>query len=141
MNDKHTPETWEVSAEDQQVFVCSRPTVSRGGRTICLLPASSHTTRKETIARARLIAAVPDLLSALRSVRTLFRPKDGLPVDIEANFRRMVQNDPVLAEVNAAIAKATETPATARNPSDAPKTGSGKYFIRENQSGQNRYSP
>ncbi len=55
---------------------------------------------------AELIAASPKMLSALRSVRTLFRPKDGLPADVEAHFRRMVQKDPVLAEVNDAIAKA-----------------------------------
>ena len=57
-----------------------------------------------------LHGSASQMLSALRAVRVLFMPRDGLPVDIEANFRRMVLKSPELAQVNAAIDKATKEP-------------------------------
>ena len=70
-----------------------------------LFHASESGRKEEQVRRA-----APDMLKALRAVRVLFAPRPGLPVDIEASFRRMMLNCPELKQVNESIEKA-DTPA------------------------------
>ena len=54
----------------------------------------------------KLLATQAKLLAACKATVTLFAPGSKLPPDIQESFRRMVEEDPVLMEVRAAIAEA-----------------------------------
>ena len=112
MNQKRTPGPWQVCQVDgtDEVLV-SGPDPRPGADikykviTVCEMTSLVELRLPDAQLIVRAVNAHYEAVDALRSVRTLFRPKDGLPVDVEANFRRMVQKDPVLAKVNAVLAK------------------------------------
>lgn len=75
---------------------------------VTIVPAGHDRARQQAIAD-RIIRAVnahDELLAACKAARALFLPRGGLPIKVEAEFRRMVAKSPELAQINAAIAKA-----------------------------------
>lgn len=46
------------------------------------------------------------LLTACKAAVEFFRPRDTLPEDIKQHFRRIVEQDPILQQLRAAIANA-----------------------------------
>jgi hypothetical protein len=80
---KHTPGPWLPYSNSAQQRICTH----NGGDI-----ASVHCSRKEWLANARLIAAAPELLAALRACEA--RLQSG--------------NEAIAGQARAAIAKATE---------------------------------
>ena len=105
---KHTPESWEVPEGGLYPIVCTRD-----GKHIATLADTGD----EMEARARLIAAAPDLLAALRELAAVFA-EDGPAYEalLEAEYEDAANSerhpsfkhvrDTVLAKARAAIAKA-----------------------------------
>lgn len=48
---------------------------------------------------------VPEMAAVCDAVQSFFEPKSSLPPDIQATFRRMISNDPILKRVRAVLAK------------------------------------
>jgi len=98
MSEKHTPGPWEFDDKN-----------SSGFPLLCLYAADNrnpfHGSRSdaEMNANARLIAAAPDLLDALRNTASMLRSACLAITDTEA--RQMALE--TVAEANTAIAKAT----------------------------------
>jgi hypothetical protein len=76
MSGQHTPGPWHVETEadweddEPTLYVCHAGTVC-DGTTVCNFPPSHWATLDTRAANARLIAAAPDLLEALREANRL----------------------------------------------------------------------
>ena len=70
----YTPGPWTVESD--------RTTVSFGGQAVITSPAPDGASREESMANARLIAAAPDLLSSLESVKVWYlgQSRAAMPV-------------------------------------------------------------
>lgn len=67
MTTKHTPGPWLATGWENTVV--NIPDTHHGGHlTICVYPASGQAPRSEAVANARLIAAAPDMLEALKAI-------------------------------------------------------------------------
>lgn len=96
-NTKHTPGPWAItrySTSDGQLRIV---TDDNQALPLASVNYGDGITMKTTAANARLIAAAPDLLEALKKVLAFAEA----PVSMSAD------HDGILAEVRAAIAKAT----------------------------------
>ena len=103
MSEQHTPGPWVPLNDDN--YVGESFTTPKQG-----LIGEWHDFTNKKKANARLIAAAPDLLEACKNM------KDRL-----SDYCQDLDCTPFdeMAAADAAIAKATRTPATPRNPSDA----------------------
>lgn len=91
---KHTPGPWKFIGEVSEVrTVTPDPTSQYGNGTPIVSFSEWDLNSKEKQANARLIAAAPELLDALRAVRS------SLPLTVDPT--------PLEIQINAAIAKAT----------------------------------
>lgn len=99
-NGKMICHEWDIGDEDAAFLIS------------CFNAMTEHTPAE----RDRLERVNAELLAACRATTTLFRPRDGLPADIARQFRQLVEKDPVLKQVRAAIALATN-----RSPNNARK--------------------
>lgn len=105
-----TPGPWYCSKENDGGYVRLGPAWRIHARkdSICLCVRGAPHHHAPYPADVRLMVAAPQLLAACQGARALFRPSDNLPVDIEANFRRMMLKCPELQAINAAIAAAID---------------------------------
>lgn len=106
---KHTPGPWRVRKCDGGYRLFDRDDwaiVSEGCITPCLVWGGSAF--EEGAANARLIAAAPELLEALRAMRQAFSAFRAVPVGAPGSCARAEQDDQIAAEDKAiaAIAKA-----------------------------------
>lgn len=75
---KHTPGPWKVLATDSSVEVVAIREGSRLHAPICDLQADGFTAKEErTLADAALIAAAPEMLSALREANEIIYRETG----------------------------------------------------------------
>lgn len=75
MSDKHTPGPWTYVPDEDVAGHREPDRVKAGNITIIQCPGLVHN-RTKTTANARLIAAAPDLLAALREMTALFEMTD-----------------------------------------------------------------
>lgn len=101
MNTKHTPATWNISS-------ANRYAVNARGRGIATAHGTDDVNYSEffpptevAAANARLIAAAPDLLSALQDAEFLLRKAAQFAGPMQDSFMRSAE------DARAAIAKAT----------------------------------
>ena len=106
MESKHTPGPWEVKKIAGQLFVAATPDEGhpyfRRYTTIGILEDDDYPTK---VADARLIAAAPDLLEALKQVSNLVRTaRKYFPKSVKHSDR--FQLEQTCATITSAIAKA-----------------------------------
>lgn len=93
----HTPGPWEVLGGNRVSVTLPCADVEASGYvSACIAITHSSEPRVDKVANARLIAAAPDLLAALKVCRNRFFPADELERDRDLDWDT----------VNAAIAKA-----------------------------------
>lgn len=91
---QHTPGPWETSRNGRDWVVCE----GGAGDMICDLAGCGNDKHN-----ARLIAAAPELLAALENARNVLA---GLA---SGDLKAITADSPALAQVRAAIAKATQS--------------------------------
>ena len=101
---KHTSGHWETKPHNPTVVVCGTRVIARV-RDLCI---DSQLT--EDCANARLIAAAPELLEAVKAAREVLLTRDGcesLGADLAASIRASRKACDILADaIRAASAKA-----------------------------------